>query len=87
MTLLLWLESLIEPLPGGIHINWGVGLTVATAALGLYNQAVGLACIFITVDDVVDFLLGVCLGMVEHFQQLADVFVDRCHGRCRFNGC
>ena len=60
---------------------------VEAAALRLHHQAVGLACILITVDDVVDFLLGVFLGVVEHFQQLADVVVGHCHGRCRFNGC
>ena len=72
--MLFRLKLLVESLPGGIHIDRLLVLTMATATLGFYREAVGLASIFITVDDVLDFLLGVCIGIVEHFQQLANVF-------------
>ena len=67
-TMLFGMDFLIKFLPCSIHIDRFVCLTLATAALGCYHQAVGLAGIFITMDDVQDFLLGVCIGVVEHFQ-------------------
>ena len=66
--MLLGLDFLIELLPCSIYINGLFCLTLATAALGFYHHAVGLTCIFITVDDVLDFLLSVCFRVVEHFK-------------------
>ena len=66
--MLFRLELLVESLPCGIYVDRILMLTMAAATLGFYHEAVGLASIFITMDDVVDFLLGVCIGIVEHFQ-------------------
>ena len=66
--MLFGLINLIELLPCSIYIDGLVCLTLATAAFGFYHHAVSLACILITIDDVLDFLLGVCLGVIEHFQ-------------------
>ncbi len=66
--MLFRLKFLVEPLPSGIYIDRLLVLTMATATLGFYQEAVGLASIFIMIDDVLDFLLGVCIGIVEHFQ-------------------
>jgi hypothetical protein len=68
------LKPLVEALPGGIHINRLPGLAMATAALGFYHDAVGLKRIFVMVNDVLYLLLAVCIRVVKHFQQLADVF-------------
>ena len=66
--MLFRLEFFVKALPCGIHIDSILVLTMAAATLGFYHEAVGRVSIFITMDDVLDFLLGVCIGIVEHFQ-------------------
>ena len=67
-VVLFRLKFFVKALPGGIHIDRLSVLAMAAATFGFYHEAVGFARIFITVDDVLDFLLGVCIGIVEHFQ-------------------
>ena len=71
---------LLEVVPSSIHVYGFCGVSVAAATFGIHHQAVGLA-IVVVVDDVAYFLFGICLWMVEHFQQLAEVMVCR---HCRF---
>ena len=66
--MLFGMDFLIKFLPCSIHVDGLFCLTLATAALGCYHQAVGLTGIFVTMDDVLDFLLGVSIRVVEHFQ-------------------
>ncbi len=74
--------NLCRPLPrspsiGRVIINRCVSLPTTTYSFN--QQMVGLTSVFILIDDVMDFLFGICCWMVEYLQKLEDS-VQTCIG-------
>ena len=74
--------NLCSPLPappsmGRVIINRCVSLPTTTYSFN--QQMVCITSVFILIDDVMDFLFGICCWMVEHFKKLEDS-VQACIG-------
>lgn len=67
------LHFIHESLPCHFGVCWLKSLLVAVGLFGCNHTAVGLEGLFVAMDDVVDLLLGICFGIVEHGQKTADV--------------